>query len=196
MDKEATFDEGFPDGLRDEYTHVISTITEGVDNLNYKIVDGYNSENEIYVLSDGTRIRFPYRIYLQEDDVAYSHLNYNERLIYNCIFTRSDNGHIREEKLRFLLAKDIPEWCFPYIVRLSSDYVLEIVSEVYKGLKQRDNRSLQEFCKNNPEIMQTAYRRMISYWNEYYRRDFPKLNTYIGWKLFSECLLPDVSNIT
>ena len=196
MDKEATFDEGFPDSLRDEYTHVISTITEGVDNLNYKIVDGYNSENEIYVLSDGTRIRFPYRIYLQEDDVAYSHLNYNERLIYNCIFTRSDNGHIREENLRFLLAKDIPEWCFPYIVRLSSDYVLEIVSEVYKGLKQHDNRSLQEFCKNNPEIMQTAYRRMFSYWNEYYRRDFPKLNTYIGWKLFSECLLPDVSNIT
>ena len=36
MDKEATFDEGFPDSLRDEYTHVISTITEGVDNLNYK----------------------------------------------------------------------------------------------------------------------------------------------------------------
>jgi hypothetical protein len=188
MDKEATFANGFPDSLRDEYTNVISVITEGVDNLTYKIVDGYNSEHEIYVLSDGTQIKFPYRIYLQQDDVAYSKLNYDERLIYNCIFTRSDNGHIREENIRILLAKDIPEWCFPYIVRLSSDYVLEIVSEVYKGLKQHDNRLLQEFCRNNPGIMQTAYRRMYSYWNEYYRRDFPKINTYIGWRLFSECL--------
>ena len=82
------------------------------------------------------------------------------------------------------MATEIPEWCFPYIVRSSADYVLEIVNTIYEHLKQRDNSFLQGFCRDNPKIIQTDYRRMYSYWNEYYRRAFPEFSKYAGRKLF------------
>jgi hypothetical protein len=126
-----------------------------------------------------------------DDDFEYSRLADNEKLVYDCIFTRSYNGHVREKHIRYLMMIDLPEWCFPYIVRASSDYVLEIVNAIYEELKLRDNNQLKDFCKNNLEIVQTNFRRMCSYWNEYYRRVFPEFTTYVGTKLFSECLMPN-----
>lgn len=86
---------------------------------------------------------------------------------------------------------DLQEWCFPYIVRSSADYVLEIITAIYECLKLRDNNKLQVFCRSNQEIVQTNFRRMHSYWSEYYRRNYPEFITYTGMKLFSECLLPN-----
>ncbi len=154
---------------------------------------GYNSENEIYILSDGTKIRFPYRIYCADNDYEYSQLTDHERLICDCILTRNSDGRIREKHIRNILMSDIPEWCFPYIVRASADYVFEIIEVIYDFLKQRKNSQLQAFCRNNSEIVRTDYRRMYSYWYEYYRRDFPEFSDYIGMKLFAECFLINTS---
>lgn len=82
---------------------------------------------------------------------------------------------------------DISEWCFPYIVRASADYVFEIIKVIYDCLKHLENSQLQAFCRNNSEIVRTNYRRMYSYWYEYCRRDFPEFSDYIGMKMFAEC---------
>ncbi len=190
--QEVSFDSGFPERFRNEYAHVISMISKA-GTVSVKVTDAYNSEKEIYVLTDGTQIKFPYRIYCPVDDHAYSQLTDIEKLIYDCIFTRHNDGYIREKHIRNLLRSDIPEWCFPYIVRSSADYVLAIVNAIYDRLKQCDNSLLQTFCRNNPGIVRTNYRRAYSYWNVYYRRDFPELRAYVGMKLFSECLLPNLN---
>ena len=181
------FDSGFPEYIRKEYEHVISLLCKEVHST-YKEEDAYNSENEIYILSDGTKIRFPYRIYCTDDDEVYLQLSDHEKLIYDCIFSRNSDGHIREKHIRNILMTDFAKWCFPYILRLSADYVLEIVIAIYDCLKKKDNISLQEFCRNNRKIVQTNYRRMYSYWCEYYRRKYPDFDTYIGTRLFSEII--------
>lgn len=114
---------------------------------------GYNSEKEIYNLSDGTQIKFPYRVYCPDADQAYFQFSDNEKLIYDCIFTRSNDGHILEKHIRNILMTDIPEWCFPYIVRSSADYVLEIINAIYEQLMPRDNNLLHIFCRRNLEII-------------------------------------------
>lgn len=192
MTQEIIFDSGFPEYIRNEYEHVTSLICK-TNRVSVKVADAYNSEKEIYILSDVTMIRFPYRIYCPDDDRVYFQLTDNEKLIYDCIFTRNSDGYVREKHVRNILMTDIPEWCFPYILRSSADYVYEIVNAIYVYLKQRDYSLLQAFCRNNPEIVQIDYRRMYSYWYEYYRRDFPEFGSYIGRKLFSECMSPNSS---
>jgi hypothetical protein len=73
-------------------------------------------------------------------------------------------------------------------MKLSSEYVVEITSVIYDALKERDNNDLWLFSQNNPKMLQLAYRRMVSYWNEFYRKDCPKFENYVGRKLFRECL--------
>lgn len=84
------FDSGFPQTVRNEYEHVISLISKA-DNDSVKVTHAYNSEKEIYVLYDGTQIKFPYRIYCPDDDHEYYRLTDNEKLIFDCIFTRSSD---------------------------------------------------------------------------------------------------------
>ena len=192
MEITTQFDNGFPERLKTEYARVISIIVEGTDSVTDKITDAYNSDKEIYLLSDGKQIKFPYRIYCQDDEHAYSLFGDNEKLIYDCIFTRSNDGYVREKHIENILGTEIPEWCLPYILRSSADYVLDIVNTIYEHLKHRDNSLFQAFCRNNPKILQTNYRRMSTYWNEYYRSDYPEFSTYIGQKLFLECFSTDI----
>ena len=88
-----------------------------------------------------------------------------------------------------LLDAGLEEWCLPFIVSLCDDYVVEIVETVYNALRERNNDDIKAFCKRNESSVRKSYSRMISYWNEYYRRTDKhwKLNEYVGRKLFKEC---------
>ena len=67
-------------------------------------------------------------MYLEDDDALYTDItDIDEKLIFDCIFTRNCNGFLREKHLKNIIACDaIPEWCMPYILRLSSEYVVDI----------------------------------------------------------------------
>ena len=182
------FENGFPNSLRDEVERVISVMREETYNdVSFRVLEG-NSANEVYGLSDGTQISFPDRIYCLDDDSVYAGLSDSEKLIYDCIYTRHCDGRVREKHIRNILAVNFPEWCFPYIMKLSSEYVVEITSVIYDALKERDNSDLWSFSQSNPKMLQLAYRRMVSYWNEFYRTGCPKFADYVGRKLFKECL--------
>ncbi|MCR4651564.1 MAG: hypothetical protein K5662_07380 [Lachnospiraceae bacterium] len=185
------FSEGFPIELNEEYYHVISVVSKKtVNNVSCGVSDGYNSENEIYYLSDGSKVRFPYRLYFEDDEYAYDGLNDIEKSIYDCIFTRHCDGHIREKHLRRLLSTEMQEWFIPYLLRLSSEYVVEIVELIYETLKDSDNQMIQDFCHNNPLLLKRAYTRMVSYWECFYKSEYPIFKSYVGCKLFKECISP------
>ncbi len=111
----------------------------------------------------------------------------NERLIYHCIFTRSCDGHVREKHLRAIMTEDYPEWCMPYILKLSSEYVVEILEVIYEFMYGKDNALFQVFCQNNPYLFRYYHSRMISYWNEFYRDRCYRYHNYVGYKLYKEC---------
>jgi hypothetical protein len=191
------FKNGFPDYLSDKVSRVISTIRKSkrYPKRKYECTDGYNSSSEKYRLSDNSAVSFPYRMYLEDDDALYTDItDIDEKLIFDCIFTRNCNGFLREKHLKNIIACDtIPEWCMPYILRLSSEYVVEIVNTIYDGLKEKDNADLTSFCRNNLLICKRAYSRMVSYWDCYYRRDWIKLRDYVGSKLYREFFLPNTN---
>ena len=183
----------FPEEIGDKYKELLPSITDKLPDefLSVAYADGYDSDNEYYSLSDGTSICFKYRIYFCDDEMFYSSIeNHTEKLIYDCVFTRSNCGYTREKHLKRILATDFPEWCMPYILRLSSEYVVEIVECIYKNLITRDNTKFNLFCRNNPRMLKRAYTRMVSYWNEFYRDDYSNFDDYVGTKLFKECLSP------
>lgn len=75
----------------------------------------------------------------------------------------------------------------PYILKLSAEYVVEILDDIYKGLRTRDNTQFRAFCANNPYMFRRFYTRMVSYWNEFYRQDCYRFHDYVGYRLYKEC---------
>ena len=124
------FEQGFPLELRSVLHKVLGLIsTQTYNNVSIGYSEGHN--NEEYVLLDGSSVTFPYRIYYIDDENIYKKLdNREEKLIYDCIFSRSCDGYVREKHLKNLLIDDMPEWCMPYVLKLSSEYVKEIVDEI------------------------------------------------------------------
>lgn len=182
------FEQGFPLELSGTLHKVLGVISsQTYNNISKGYIEGDN--NEEYILLDGSNITFPYRIYYVDNECVYNKLDsIEEKLIYDCIFSRSSNGHVREKHLRNLLIDEMPDWCMPYILKLSSEYVKEIVEVIYIYMSDKDNSLFRAFCEMNPYMFRYSYSRMTSYWNEYYRCECFEFHNYVGYKLYKKCL--------
>lgn len=181
------FESGFPVYLAKELHNVLGVVStkmcNGISGVSQD--RDYNNETE---LLDGSRISFPYRIYFLDEEGAVEKLATREgKLIYHCIFTRHCDGYVREKHLRAMLDLGLCEWCFPYVLMLAGEYVVEIVEAIYEYFKEQDNFLFQAFCANNPYMFRYCRSRMVSYYGEYYRRRTPKFKHYVGYVLFKDC---------
>ena len=151
-----------------------------------------NLFREVRLLS-GESIRIPERIYINDRIFHECLLTPKQRIIYHCIFSRSYDGYIREKHVKALLNEEVPEWAMPFVIKLSEEYVREILEVIYDRLSNTDCGKYKELCALNFEITESAHSRMISYWNEYYRysrygnRYSCEYKDYVGNKLFREC---------
>lgn len=176
---------GFPQELQNKVHNVLEKMClKTYNNISHGITD----EHETYLLLDGSTVTIPARIYFIDDEKVYDELeDREEKLIYGCIFSRSCDGYVRQRHLKNLLADDVPQWYMPYILKLSSEYVVEILDDIYENMKARDNTLFQAFCENNPYLFRRSYTRMVSYWNEYYRQECYRFHNYVGYRLYKEC---------
>ena len=76
---------------------------------------------------------------------------------------------------------------FPFVVKLSDEYVYEIIVVIYNLLKVRNNVDLKEFCLENKLVIHKSYLKMVAYWNEFYRNKEAYFRHYVGRKLYREC---------
>lgn len=74
--------------------------------------------------------------------------NIQKEILY-CIYTRSCNGYIREKYLKELLKLDFDYWAIPFIVKLSDEYIVEILEVIYDKLKIRNNDDIKRFGLEN-----------------------------------------------
>ncbi|MCL2579764.1 MAG: hypothetical protein FWE32_06990 [Oscillospiraceae bacterium] len=175
---------GFP-FIEDE---IINHVTSYIPSKTYNNIGIRVSNDYIDYFLEQTQLSFPYRIYILDvEDIMLSKLNFKERMILHCIYTRSCDGYVREKHIKALLSDDFPEWTIPYIFKVCDEYVVEILQTVYDNLKNRNTDRFKSFCANNHTAFCKSYNRMISYWNEFYRNDCYKYENYIGRKLFIEC---------
>lgn len=123
-------------------------------------------------------IAIPYRVYTKSiPDSDYDLLSATQKAIADCLYSRSDDGYMRQRHLRRIVALQ-ELWVIPYVVAAIGDYVAEVVQEVEAGLSELDQTySWQEssyrlFAEHNTDLIQLVHQRSISYWNCYYSHRF------------------------
>lgn len=140
-----------------------------------------------FTMTNEEIVTLPYRIPFDDKLKKNVVLSQVQQLIYHCIFTRSTNGYKREYHTKEILKTELNEWCMPFIVQLSGEYIVEILYEIYNSLIQKDNTELIKFCRLNIKPFLYCHARMISYWDCYYKDKY-FYKDYVGQKIFLECL--------
>jgi hypothetical protein len=138
----------------------------------------------------GERLTIPTRIYNDEPDGQQNDWTPTHRLVAHCLYTRHHDGRVRERHA-LRIVRDLTPWVLPFVVQLVGEYVVEIVAALEERLPEIGTpSSLQEraygaFLAANPELLRLTRARVISYWDCYYRRDFPALADYPGYRLIA-----------
>ncbi|WP_395405744.1 hypothetical protein ACHMW6_03960 [Pseudoduganella sp. UC29_106] len=120
----------------------------------------------------------PYRLYYQSGAVLAPREG-TDALIAACLGSRLHDGFVREPCAEYLLRHPTP-WTTPFVVALLGEYVVEIVQKIEIALAGAPLSTYAAFANQNPAFMATTRRRAISYWNQYYRRQYPLKDAYPG----------------
>jgi hypothetical protein len=133
------------------------------------------------IILKGQKLIIPGRVYFDEPiDTTGSALTEMQQTILNCIYLRHYNGFVRQTRLEKLIDKT-DFFVTPFVFQLLGEYVIEILFVVDRHINEQTIDNYIKFINENKKYWQQTESRMISYWNEYYRRpQFRKLNDYIG----------------
>jgi hypothetical protein len=152
---------------------------------------GLETSEAFTLACDGEPLKIPYRIYRPViTDACFSALHPKERLIAACWYTRHHDGRVRERFLRALPAFD-QSWIIAYVVALCGEYVSELLDYVWhhQSLFARDTLG-GWLCENSTFYARTRSR-IVSYWDCYYRSEYPVFTRYVGGQItafFEECV--------
>lgn len=143
------------------------------------------SDNQMHQPHSGDQVRLrgevleiPSRVYYRESDVlsCISRSGLQGKIAL-CLGTRHCNGFLREKCVQRLVElEDL--WIVPFVVQLVGEYVLPIVQVIERAIPRLNTAIYGEFLSDNPAHLETIARRVVSYWNVYYRNEYPKLHEY------------------
>jgi hypothetical protein len=130
------------------------------------------------VLGD-EQIRIPFRVYFHAPGSEPAAFGSAAALVLDCLRTRHHDGHVREDALRRILPHREP-WVVPFVVQLAGEYVLEILEVLERQLTPNHASAYREFLTQNEAFLNLTRQRCRSYWNCYYRTQFPRLSDYVA----------------
>jgi hypothetical protein len=129
------------------------------------------------------RLRIPYRIYENPPPGKVDNLSELARTVLHCLLTRHHDGCVRQQHAEMVISTDA-DWVAPFIVALVGEYVVEIVDAVRAALAELDTpgswqrRQYGRFAADNPGFMSLTRQRAVSYWDCYYRQEYPTFSRY------------------
>jgi hypothetical protein len=98
------------------------------------------------------------------------------RLTLHCLYSRHHDGYVRQRNADQLLKSDQP-YVAPFIVRLVGEYVIEIIDMIRARLDlahgTRTGTMYNRFVAENQAFVSRTQHQAISYWNCYYRFEYP-----------------------
>ena len=125
-------------------------------------------------------VTVPCRVHNDPELIHVARLTELQREIIDCILTRHTDGFVREQHLaRIIHSRNV--WVPPFVIQLVGEYVIEILQVVKQNLQNLDAFIYGNFLRANPDFFATTERRVISYWNCYYRDH--KRSEYVGFQL-------------
>jgi hypothetical protein len=176
----------FPSTLRKDVEKAIEVLPLNEHNVlltggQIHQVDNLIHQDEQLVLLDKELIKIPYRLYFNEPNPEKEKLLTDlQKTILNCIYLRHHNGFVRQKRLEKLVETTL-YFTTPYTFQLLGEYVIEILEILDRHINDNTIDNYAKFINENEKYWHQTESRMISYWNEYYRRPkFPKLKDYIG----------------
>lgn len=167
----------FPPELEEDAMRVLSRISQA-SKLDF------SSCFEVHY--KGSRLMIPERIYNNELSLShYQSLTDRQQIVVDCLFTRHHDGFIREKHLKKIIHQcgDYNGWILPYIIRLTGEYVIEILKVIKENVGHIDKNVIKDFITENPRFYQTIESRVVSYWDCYYRREYPDKTDYVGFEI-------------
>ncbi|MBQ0907734.1 hypothetical protein KBJ98_03345 [Flavobacterium sp. F-328] len=180
----------FPRTLKKDVESVLDILPFALNDI--KLFDGriHKVENLIHpdyqtVLLEGENLLIPNRLYFNEPELEKEQkLTNNQKAILNCIYLRHHNGYVRQSRLEKVNSNEY--WITPFTFKLLGEYIFEILEVLDEQLDNSKLENYKRFAIENPKYYHQTESRMISYWNEYYRKANPKLNRYVGRIIFDQ----------
>lgn len=131
----------------------------------------------------GEAVEIPDRIY--HDDPGSHHVAMTpvQRTILGCLYTRHHDGFVRQQWLRTIVHAPQP-WVAPFVIRLLGEYVPEIIDDICHDLPDPDDprtAQYERFVVENPQFLTLTRQRADSYWNAYFRAEYPRHSDYPGY---------------
>lgn len=137
------------------------------------------------LMFEGEQVCIPSRFYFDEPKVEDERkLTHTQRMVLNCIFLRHHDGFVRQKRLEQLIGVT-DSFIIPYSVKLLGEYVAEILWILDKQINSSTIESYVKFINENQGFWELTKNRVVSYWNEYYRHQYPNLNNYIGQQIIN-----------
>ena len=143
--------------------------------------DGYGMPIDTFsAVVNGERLVIPSRIY-ERAKTIFKGRDQAEEQMWACWFSRHHNGFVREDCLRFLLrSRELRSFSIPYILKLAEEYVVELAELILSSFAVLPGRALSRFVRENPAWIPLMQQRCRSYWNCYYRNQYPCFEEYPG----------------
>ena len=159
--------EAFPTALRD---HVVSAVAF------VPVAALSRSPDDIGpIVLNGEPLRIPARIYNPDVEIRAASESV-ERIILSCLYSRHDDGFVREAALREIIGNDEP-WVAPFIVQLLGEYVVEIAQLIRDAFGSK-RAGVLTFLEQNPAFLELTAQRAISHWDNHHRAQFPSRDDY------------------
>ena len=123
----------------------------------------------------GESVVIPRRVYNPEPSPrTVAGLSHVEAVVTAAIYSRHDDGFVRQRQLGTLLNSDEP-WTAPFIVQLLGEYVIEICRDIERfartifPARPAMQEGMSAFFRENRYFAALTRQRAISYWSCYYR---------------------------
>jgi hypothetical protein len=98
-------------------------------------------------------------------------LSETQQLLVSCLYTRHCDGFVRERHLRTLLSST-HTWVAPFVFALIGEYVVEIIQVIEQQATMPMKEHLAQFGTGDSKFCALTRRRVVSYWDCYYRTRF------------------------
>ena len=164
----------FPKSIEKDVEEVISLLSQRMFEIHPEVVHDVILNNE--------KLSIPERLYFDEIDNEERALSDLQNVILNCLYLSNQNGYIRQRRLEKLNGKN-EYFIMPFVVQVLGEYVVEILEVLEKQINENTMYNYHNFINENPSLWQKTEKRIVSYWNAYYRREYPKLKDYVGAKI-------------
>lgn len=102
-----------------------------------------------------------------------------------CLLSRSTDGYVRQRAIRSVFRLE-EAWVVPFVILLTGEYVVEIINDIAAELSTLNRAVYSNFTRENRSLMRRLQSRAISYWDAYYRSNYPDRSTYPGLIVLNE----------